>query len=386
MNFRDLLEKYQNDTATEEEKRIIEAEIEKSRLIKEYLEIVDENESLDFKFEEETYDEMKQIKNEVRKKKATMIISSVAVVFILLAAFRLILTPVLNSFYYNPNQHTYSDYTVDLGAKLATYTELHFPTIITSGVNFSATGIGSYTFSLYQYDTFKGHSNTISGDIKRSSLTLNEAFWEYPSVNLFSRATYPFGNVPVGEDTLEKLKSLPPYSYLKAYISFDRDISMEEIAQLINETNDSGLYISWVAIRNAEMDIQRLPLIGFEPSGGGPIFDKINEKYPHYEISEFKSASSTVDDSVYENHFRDLIQFQLDHLSFLNMIERNHFNEYYQSVKDYIDQNGIYSYGIVVQGDPKSIIDLTNKVNISDIYVEDIKMILPFTTDDSSGL
>ncbi|MCT8136840.1 hypothetical protein H1D32_03150 [Anaerobacillus sp. CMMVII] len=185
MNFRELLEKYQNETATEEEKRIVEDELEKNRVIKEYLDIVDENESLNFKFEEENFDDMKQIRKEVRKKKATVILSSVALVFILLAGFRFILTPVLNSFYYNPNQNSYSDYSIDLGAKLATYTELHFPTIVTNGVNASSTGIGSYSFSLKQYDTFKGELIGISGDIKRSRLTVDEAFWKYPPLNLF---------------------------------------------------------------------------------------------------------------------------------------------------------------------------------------------------------
>ncbi|MCT8136841.1 anti sigma factor C-terminal domain-containing protein [Anaerobacillus sp. CMMVII] len=185
---------------------------------------------------------------------------------------------------------------------------------------------------------------------------------------------------------MEKLKSLPTFSYIKAYISFDRDLSMGEIAELVNKTGDSGLYIAWVGIRNSEKDIQRLPLIGFEPTGTGPVFNKINEEYPHYEISEYMSASNTVNENLYENHFRDLIQFQLDHLDFFNMIDQRHFNEYYQSVKDYINQNGIYSYGIVVQGYPESILHLTNQVErFSDIYVEDIKMVLPFTSGDSNG-
>lgn len=67
------------------------------------------------------------------------------------------------------------------------------------------------------------------------------------------------------------------------------------------------------------------------------------------------------------------------HADFLEMLDPEFdYKQYYQSVKDYISQNGFFTYGIVVQGYPEKIAELTKIDQFSHIFIEDIKMALPF--------
>ena len=370
MNIRDLLERYKNGTAKEEEIRKVEEELENHLGM-------DEDDIL-IRFEQEDFTEVKFIKKEVRKKKATIILSSVAVMLTIFLGFKFILTPMLNGFYYNPEQYNYAAHHNDLSVKLATFTELHFPNKISKGVNVINNGISHYTFSFYQHDMFKDKVDTISGEIKRSSISLDEEFWQYAALEHFPNATYPVNSTLTTEQTINNIEKLPPYSYIKAYVSFEKDKNMEELAQIIDENANLELYISWIGIRNSEETVQNVPLIGFEPSGVGPIFEKMTEQYPYYELSNHTHSSSALSGEVFEKHFLELIQFQLDHGSFINMLGGDTLNRgYYDSVLEYVADNGIHSYGLVVQGYPSAILSLASQLDIFHIAVDEIKMAMP---------
>lgn len=370
MNFKDLFEKYKKDTATEEEKRIVEAEIEKSILIQEFL----EEEELDIDFEKEEPMEIGNLQKAVRRKKRALVFAAVIVSIGLLLSFRFVITPLLNSLFYNPNGMTYSDHHNDLTVQLATYTELHFPSKRTNGVRAQSTGIGTYNFTVMQYDTFQGEMELAEGEIHRGKITIQDSFWQQLPAERFTRATYPFSDPQ--ENIEDSLKTLPPYTAIQASLSFHKDLTMDEVADLVNTY--PHLYISWVGIRHGEEGVQRAPLIGLEPTGTGAVFDKINTAYPYYEISDHFNENHEVNGEILEKHFKDLVQFQLDHLDYLEKLDPEfHYRDYYESVQNYIEESGIASYGIVLHGKPDAVLDFIDHAEIESVTVDQLKLVLP---------
>jgi len=405
MSFKDLLEKYKQGTLSEEERKKVEDEIEKLEAIQDYLEEEERDQDLQIPFEEEKMKEMKDIRKEVRKKKWGLVFLSVSGVIILILVFQFLITPFLNLFFYNPNANDYSDYSNNFAVSMATYTELHNPSKVFDNAVVESTGIGSYKFTLYRWDTFLGNTEVMEGKIGINSISLPENFNVFLPLNYFPKATnlFYYGVKPEElEKTIQKLKKLPEYVHVKAYLSFSEDVSMDRIADMVNWTEDRFLYISWVGVRNSEKDVQNLRYIGFEPTGTGTIYEKINKKYPYYELSphitngeirtevpyveeerEESDNQSTVQykkytGELYEKHFRDLLQFQIDHNDFLEKLSPDfQYKSYYENTMSYIEKNGVYSYGIVLHGSPKEILDFIQEVDVYSLYVDDLTLTLP---------
>ena len=157
----------------------------------------------------------------------------------------------------------------------------------------------------------------------------------------YSDAELQKENLP---DTVAYLKTLPDYVNVKAALSFQKDLSMEELAALQMKDQNS-LPILWVAVRNANYyrnaeigtettdssaDVTRatvqmndsfpaqlLPQVGFEPNGTGIYFEQINNSYPNFELSPHLSdTDSKKNGALYESHFQTLLQVMADHLIF----------------------------------------------------------------------
>ncbi|GAA0720094.1 hypothetical protein GCM10008905_08930 [Clostridium malenominatum] len=106
MSFKDLLYKYKDGTASAEEIKIVEEELDKYESIEEYL---SEKYNLDFEkdgLSENINDETPVIKRKVNKKLKKVILASVSIIFLILFATYYVVSPVVSSFYYNPSQKT----------------------------------------------------------------------------------------------------------------------------------------------------------------------------------------------------------------------------------------------------------------------------------------
>ena len=108
MSFKDLLDKYKDGTATEVEKRLIEDEIEKYEAMEDYLsEGFGEGFGVDFKEyskEESESEETINLKKSVNKRLRKVVISSVATVMLILLGIFYILSPIVDTLYYNPSK------------------------------------------------------------------------------------------------------------------------------------------------------------------------------------------------------------------------------------------------------------------------------------------
>ncbi|MDF2540789.1 MAG: hypothetical protein K0S47_507 [Herbinix sp.] len=373
MNFKEIMERYVNHTATEQEIKMVEEELLRYQVLTDYYA---ETEDYKLQFDEPQLKsnkvEMKKIRRAVKRNNIILVGMSLILVLTMYFAYNNMIKPYLTKeVLYNPDIHTYSEFTSDLTMVLATLTELHFPNKITNDIVIKNTGLDSYDLTIYQHDKMKGFEYQY-GTIEHGSIELLRGFYEFPVINSFIYSTYPF-YVGQGYDkgeTLNKLKVLPDYTKVQANISFDRDITMDELIEL--EVKNPNIYLSWVGIRNGERNKQILPLIGMDPTGSGYIYEELNSIYPYYELALYEDRHTA---KAYDSHFKALLQFQLDHIDTLNRLNDANYNKqgYYQAVYDYVQENGVTSYGIVITGKPQDVINLCDEDYICNLSVEDIE-------------
>ena len=371
MNFNEAFEKYRANTASEEEIRFVEAEIEKNRLIGDYLE-----EKSSFSLPQtlppvQADGDWKRIRRAVKRRSIVLVTSSVAILLALLLAFQFVGKPLLNKLYYDPTTHRYNEFIGDFELYLMVYTNLHFPGLYQMNSSSKNTGIGKYSLSLPRYDVLSGSEKILSGSITRGNLSLPEEFWRgYPYANSFSYGD-SYVSSPSKEDLsnmLGYLKTLPDYLRAEVYLSFDRDLTALELAGLLQKYPDTAFV--WLAIRSVEQGRQLHPTIGFEPTGLMVHLDDINESYPDFQI--FGALDNITDTSalaaLYESHFQAMLKFQLDHPdiaqvreweSEANALEQHRL--YYQGVSQYIRENGLNSYGVVMVGSCAEIVKLAEE-------------------------
>ena len=376
MNFNEAFEKYRASSASEEEIRFVEAEIEKNRLIGDYLE-----EQSGFALPEtlppmQENGDWKRIRRAVKRRSIVLVSSSVAILLALLLAFQFVGRPLLNKLYYDPTIHSYNEFVGDFELSLAVYTSLHLPGLYQLNSFTKNTGIGKYSFSLPRYDMLSGSEKILSGSITRGKLSLPQEFWQgYPYANSFSYGD-PYVHPP-SEETLHSmlgyLKTLPDYLHAEVHISFDRDLTALELAELLQKYPDTGFV--WLAVRAVEPEHQLRPAIGLKPNGSTAIvLDKINESYPNFQIFDALEEVTDASDlaALYESHFQALLKFQLDHPDIARAPERaqTRINEesaleqhqrYYQGISQYIKENGLNSYGVVVVGSCAEIVKLAEE-------------------------
>ena len=368
MTFKDAMEHYRAGTATEEERQLIEQELEKNRLITEYLdEQWDDTDSTTIS----PVEEMNYVRKTLHKRNAMIILTSLVLAAALLLGVIFIGIPAVESLYWDPTAASYDANTTDLELTLTAYTELFCPDINLSHVAVEKSGFGKYALSIRYWNSHRGGDTYYtSGTIEKGDLTLPTNFLDYCPVNIFERATYPF--YPAQEDHLqtvyEKLSQLPEYVTVVAAVSFPADKSMQELLSF-NDDLIKGEVV-WTAIRNSPLEEQNLPLCGIGVASWGSVRTQINSDYPCFDI---KGETKTPENL--ETHFKSLLRLSADQLKNGTGISAGRSEDrsgYFNEVLNYVEENGIYSYGCYVIGTPETFLALIESGAVSQIRIEDI--------------
>ena len=368
MTFKEAMEHYRAGTATQEERQLVEEELEKSKLIAEYL---------DAQWEEEVsvpvapVEEMKQVRKSLRRRNVLIVLTSLVLAAALALAAVYIGIPAAESSYWDPAQNSYGmTHYIDLELMLAAYTELFCPDVNLIGATFSKTGFAKYDITLQYWDANQGGDNRYAfGTIDKGVLSIPQGVLRHCSVNIFDRATYPF--YPASEDWKEKvtkkLEQMPEYVTVTAAISFPEDKSMEELLEF-RSSLERG-YVSWVGIRTAPESEQLLPLCGMNPFAGGVIRSKINDYYPCFDLKQGYCTPESL-----TAHFQSLLQLSADQVRAGTGIDERYtiHESFYTQVLKYVSENGVYSYGCYVCASPASILKLIESGEVSLVNIEDI--------------
>ena len=368
MTFKEAWNHYRAGTASEEERQLVEQELEKSRLIAEYL---DEQWDDQIIAPIAPVEEMKQVRKTLRRRNILIVLTSLLLSAVLLLGTVCIGIPAMESLYWNPSATSYgTSYSTDLELMLAAYAELFCPDINIAAATESKTGFATYDISIQYWNTHRGGDCLFAnGTIEKSELSLPMGFLSPVAVNLFDRATYPFYAAEESgqQEVYDKLSQLPAYVTVVAAVSFPEDQSMEELLAFQDSLMDG--YVGWTAIRTGPLDEQLLPLCGMNLSQWGTLRREANQYYACFDM---KSVEITPENL--ETHFQSLLRFSADQVGLGTGIPKESptGQGYYTDVLKYVEENGIYSYGCYVSGTPETFLALIESGSVSQVRIEDL--------------
>lgn len=323
--------------------------------------------------------ELLKIRKDLKKRNWKTVLTSLLLAAIMLFVSVYGIVPAVESLYWGPYDSGYSasQDTSDLKLVLQTHSELFQPGY---GVGFIAhrTGFASYELNITRTDVATGEKEYMEGTLKRGKLSLDYSFWNLQTSMLsqryFYRGRYSTPIRPVIASDLERtqklLTELPSYVSLKAAVSFPEDLTMKQLMQSYldyNYNSEDGITLHWVGVRNNNDDSDRsIPMCGFSLNYGGNGYG-INEVYP-----ELNSESFSVDGTHWEQHFKSLLEFSRDQAQKEKGISYFIGNEnFYQYVLDYIAENGIMTYGVMVTGTPEGLLGMLDSGLASEIVLLD---------------
>lgn len=391
MNFKELLQKYKNGDLTEEKEIYVSNEIEKNEAINEYL--ADEiNLDLNINNPDLTDSEIdnNKIKEAVNKKLRKVISFSVISVFIIMFIAKYVISPIVDSFYYNPTKISTGEFHNDVFFDMRSYVELYLPGFTLYGAYSKPSGFGKYDISIKQNNLF-----TNDTEYTNISLIRNKKLGYFENLLIKDFFFTPYDKEKdtvrsLSKKDLDDLKELPSTSYVAAYVDFNKDLSMEELllleSKFKNPTNSNKrLDFKWVTVRVAPKEQIILDQVGFNPNPtdglvSGDIAD--TEKYPYLSLvnyySSLKSSSQPWEKIMatgYESHFKSLLQYLYDRKDFTISLDKSKTQgDFYKSSLDYIEENGIKTYGVLVYGEADDIISLMEEDVTDCIFISDIKV------------
>lgn len=392
MNFHELLEKYKSNTATPEEKWMVEEELEKYESITEYYtDQMGENLDLDLLSETEE-SEIKNVKKHVNRKIRRNIFISILSMLVISAVVILI----VNKNYYDPNsgiptdQYGFGQFMMDTMA----FTEVHSPGYATNTAEAVRDGLGSYQIQIRQNQYFTGKESVFSGKIIRGEfMDRNDSlinFWHFPSANCFAfkegtlvwqeangveYRKQPQDDIQYQADAL---KELPKSSQVSAYFTFEKNLSLEDFDKLYKKWDndeDQKIFISYAAVWTGPHN----PTVGFQPGGGGRVMEsskEVEKNYPFLSLGNHREELDQDPVGSWQTHFESLLSYLADRGEFLNaMANVNTIDPwFYKDIQSYIKENGIQIYGILAQGSVNQILSFLEEEKIDGFNVDDVKL------------
>ena len=127
MKFEELMERYKKGVATDEEKQLVEQELEKHEAIQEYLADIDLNLGTIWNDNEQYKNESTKIIKSVNSKLWRVVFTSIGIMIALIIGIFFIISPLIDSLYYNPLKVTVGDVENDIYFDMQAITELNYP-------------------------------------------------------------------------------------------------------------------------------------------------------------------------------------------------------------------------------------------------------------------
>ena len=357
MTFKESFERFQSGTATENERRMVEEELEKAAII---------NEHLFGTFEIESpvvpMGEFKQVRRSLRKRNISVVLTSLVLTAAMLLGAVTLGIPLAESRYFDPTQATYSDNRADLDLALYCYYSLfapqqdyrHFSDV-------TDTGFASWDveFCLWDEDVM-GQSSYHTASVTKNQLKFPRNTFFYAPHTYFQTAN----RTPmeenwidyVEEDVSRQLHHVEDDDTVYAAVTFCGDLDMETLWRL---AKTYGVFVQWAAIRTDAPGRESNPMIGLnlKYSLNDP---SVNAHYP--------SLATEVIPENAEEHIRSKIQYLMDY-------EENNINigivpdGYYEKAVAYLDDHGLQFYGGFISGSRAMFMEMVEDGLVIDFYI-----------------
>lgn len=360
MEFREAMERYRAGTASPEEQALVEAELEKSRLIAEY-----ELEQMEPLPEpEETSDEpLRRIRKSLRRRNSRLVLAAAALVVVLLLLANWGILPLFDAFFFDPEQSSICEGVSDFDLLMKYQMELHHPAAGYFGSYTERTGIGRYKVSLHLFNPVNGYS-FVDAELDKDDLTFSGDYLRdgyVPTVNLFAREELYSRADWRDEQTeaaIEKVKALPDYVDVTATVSFGEDLTMEELLELRDRHPEVTFW--WAGV----MCSSSVPTGVLLQSQGVGYGAAANEIYPALEIDSEDSIESVSE--LYEEHFRSMLRLMNAHPDLVELLNTGGYANY-SYIIDEVETEGVKLYGVYVTASPSELLDLMEESASTDL-------------------
>ncbi|MCB2291350.1 anti-sigma factor C-terminal domain-containing protein [Clostridium sp. CS001] len=388
MIFKELLDKYNSGSASEEEIKLIEEEIAKHEAIEDYL-----SERYDIGLEKEilqssSNNETTIVKRSVNMRLRKVVLSAVSIVFLILFATYFIVSPIISSFYYNPSQKTVGKEQEDLYFDIRAFTELNLPgyAIGIGGVRSEKLGFGEYNIYFERLNLFNHQNKDIDAKIKRNfKIGSYQDFFPVSSAEYKDRQTNSNNNIveSQNEKIINHIKELNPISYVSSYVIFRDDIGVKKFDELREKFNDKVSF-NWVGVRTGSEGSSLDYLCGFNPNiyNGSTTQDSPDKnKYPYLQLMDY--VTSEIDSGKftgsmtegYTKHFISLLKYMIDREKAVSTLDYNIVKlDHYKNTLAYVEKNGINIYGVLIYGEARELLNFISNEKVKTI---DIKGVLP---------
>ena len=380
MNFRELIKKYKNGTASEEEIKLIKEEIDKNKIINELL--MEEIDFESFKTSHEVNDEIyidksinekaflvneesnkntsingliKKINRSTRK----IIIKSVSLTLLIILGVKFLIIPFLNKMYYNPNgKYKNEAGQTQLFIDMNVFSELNFPNYDLYFATATNEGIGEYDINLYYENLYDNLGEEINMKLERDShiFTKKEG-------HLFHFNDYRFSN----EIDLE---GLPSSTTISAGLTLNEGKSIEEVYKIIKNYE---VEVNYLQVKTHENNMHNY--LGFNPNkskygyyipedGDFPVDLNI---YPSFYLTEENSR----DYKDKEEHFKSILKYITTREEFMDVFfNYNYYNiDNYKEYLKYVEENGVIITGFTAFGNIDEMKELFEDEKINDINI-----------------
>lgn len=389
MNYRELLERYKEGLVSNEEKQSIEQDIKKYEAIQEYL-----LESADIDLipltaprdGEDHNEETIKIKRSVNNRLRRVVYTSVATVMGILIGIFYVVSPLIDSYYYNPAKAIVGKINSDINFDLYALTELNMPGyLLTSDVYVERQGFGEYDISFFRRNLFTQESGYVTTKIKRGVKIKNHTEIIEDIGFYFTDVMFPVGSSEQvngqKQRVIDHITQLNPVSYVSANLIFERDLTMEELHKL--EVKYPDIQFVWAGIRTAPHDEKLTDLIGINLIKSNQIITReevVEEKYPAFHILEwlvnprgFESSEMSLEAKAYELHYKSLLQYMIDRKKATKALDSNPRRlEYYKSALNYAKDNGVKTFGALVYTNSKDLIELIENESVTSVELNQV--------------
>ena len=355
MTFREIFEKYQAGAATEEERRLVDEELEKAAIINEHL--FGSWEELP---SEPPAGELKTVKRSLRKRNLALVLTSVAVVIAMLLS-----VPLVERVYFDPNQATWSEEFTDLELALDCYYSLFAPRQFCNGVEtVTDTGFASWSMELSFWDRDSlGHKDYLTATVSKDEIRFPSGTLYYTPVDVFDMGPVcPSGKWK--ESALDYLqwlfREVDDDTYVYGAVSFGEDLSAKELFSL---TYTHAASVEWAGVRVGHPADPQKPLVGMRIDRWREDVG-VNADYPDL-LGEVNAYNA-------EQHFRSMLNYCRDYEQNTINIGIIEESDYYDKVLAELDENGLRFFGCFMTATPEVYYRLAEEGYITDFYMLEV--------------
>ena len=396
-NLKELLEKYKNKTATEEEMNLVKEKLEEFSLLQDQL-LKEDIELTDFENSINSID-TKNIKKQVNKKFLKLVLLIFTLLMSCFLVFQFVLKPVLNTFYFNPTTKEKGAPIPSFNLVSAVYTELTQPVLRLGYVTSTNTGIGTYEIEKGYTSLMNTQNNglfnapTLTYTLKRNEVLPNSEseinyspapIWRYEDsrdINFHQ---------DFKDQTIKKMKELPKSSGLDVALSFKEPLTIEETLKLLEADGlpgDSNYRLNWFSVDNKNINI------GFDWFGtftilseyvgtNDPYLLSLNKKYPNlFPGAPNSSGIDNISQSL-EEHFISALSYIIDEKAYLEKQESQYSDKMFKNILDEQKKNGVKINGVYLSGTPEAIIKFAEKDEVINVDIQGTELYSTFFTDN----